>query len=299
MHGFDVPSYLLGLSSHESGSGSVITKTISGYGTNISDAPGWTLEDFSNAIQSRIEIETNGEDIETLFFTRYSKNPSGNVYKLFFGVVPSRTTEWYAEAELDLDEHTIEITGVWYRSSGDWNEWYWYSWTLSSVVNVSGGGGSIVLSGDTDPSALIGNDEDLYIKYMEMDPSFDHTYAIAATYRKVSGVWTAYTNPVGPAYGVRVYTDSSSGVYCQVGSVDGHGNFIPERDPAYYTRADANEQGGGVIVNGRVKISYYSSGWWILNTVIALTNGTNNYAAGARVTDWKSQIDVTLWEVST
>lgn len=67
---------------------------------------------------------------------------------------------------------------------------------ILGVIGTYEGSGQagIVLSGTSDPSALIGNNEDLYVKYFQ-SLNTDYLYGIDKIYRKVNGSWVEYTHP--------------------------------------------------------------------------------------------------------
>lgn len=162
-----------------------------------------------------------------------------------------------------------------------------YDGLSSVVVNVSGGGSGVVLSGTTAPTAAIGNNEDLYVKYSG-NPDWNYTYRIDAIYRKVNGTWEDYVEPYDPHISVHVWTQSTGGsnaaMYVQKASYDPTtGDYSPVGDTALvlYTavRYDAYD------LFGIATLSYPGS--WNIKASGNITDGTNTYAAGDIVRQWQ------------
>lgn len=85
-----------------------------------------------------------------------------------------------------LIEKTINQNGV-YDPSNDEADGY-----SLVTVNVSGGNGP-VYSGIETPNNSLGENEDLYVRYEEVDLNFK--YVIRQLYRKLNGVWVPYISP--------------------------------------------------------------------------------------------------------
>ena len=179
-----------------------------------------------------------------------------------------------------------------------------YDTTLKNevVVNVSGGGGSgVVLSGTTTPTSAMGNDEDLYVKYGVMSvPPYDYTYKIDSIYRKVSGSWVAYTEPLLPTRGCHIWTKSTGGndaaMYVQDGYWDVNDNqFVATAEVVSILYRTV--QGGNTHnCNGIATLGYPSN--WQVYATDTITDGTNTYTSGNQVKSWayNASVDFYIWK---
>lgn len=166
-----------------------------------------------------------------------------------------------------------------------------------------GGGSGIVLSGTYTPTASLGNDEDLYIQYAEYEkPPFDYHYGIAATYRKVGGVWVDYTTPTLPTVGVRVWTKSTgsndASLWVQQGYFDMEAQqFVTIDEAVSYEYHDAMS---GINLYDLAVLRYGALNWSI-DASVGLTDGTNTYSAGTTIHTWSysANYDVTVWKPIT
>ena len=156
------------------------------------------------------------------------------------------------------------------------------------VVNVSGGGSGVVLSGTTAPTVNIGNNEDLYVQYSEHQ-GWNYTYRIDTIYRKVNGAWETYIEPDDPNLSVHVWTQSTGGsnaaMYVQKASYDPNtGTYTPVGDAVIVIYTSV--QGSNTYdLFGLATLGYPSS--WIIRASGAITDGTSTYASGATVATWQ------------
>ncbi len=158
------------------------------------------------------------------------------------------------------------------------------------VVSVSGGGGGApIYSGTSAPSSSLGNDEDLYVQYEVESAQFDHTYKITNTFRKVSGSWTAYTEPEPPTKGVHIWTKSMGGndaaMYVQKGYWDvDNDTFVAtgETVSVIYTSVQSSNTFDcyGLCTLG------YPSKWYVYATD-SVTDGTSTFSNGDLVKTWR------------
>ena len=168
----------------------------------------------------------------------------------------------------------------------------------SVTVNVAGGGGSgPILSGTTEPTSAIGNNEDIYIKYSEMAALYDHSIKIDAQYRKVNGVWVNYTEPEAPTKGVHIWTKSTGGndaaMYVQDGYWDVDNEiFVTTGDvvSVIYTIVQSSNT---YNCNGVATLGYPSN--WIVRATDNVTDGTNNFVSGDVVNTWRYNVSVDFY----
>lgn len=168
------------------------------------------------------------------------------------------------------------------------------------VVNVSGGGSSVVLSGTETPSNAIGEDENLYVKYVIEPSTFDYSIGIDSIYRKVNGVWVDYTEPAPPTKGVHIWTKSTGGydaaMYVQNGYWDVDNNeFVAtgEIESVIYTSV----QSSTYDCYGIATLGYGNS--WAVDATDNVTDGTKQCSSGDRVRTWQysTSVDFYVWKI--
>lgn len=176
------------------------------------------------------------------------------------------------------------------------------SYVMGKPAGDSGGGGGVVLSGTSTPSASIGNNEDLYIQYEICSPLYDHTYKIVGQFRKVEGSWVAYTKPSLLTAGIRVWTESTGGfdaaVWVQLGYWDTtNQQFVTMAEAVKYVY---NTVTGGINLYDLAMLSYGGT-QWTLTASVTLTNGTSVYLPGHVVEVWaySTSIDLMVWKPET
>lgn len=177
-----------------------------------------------------------------------------------------------------------------------------YDTTLKNqvIVNVSGGGGSgVILSGTESPTSVIGENENLYVKYVVEPSTFDHSIGIDSIYRKVNGVWVDYTEPSLPTKGVHIWTKSTGGydaaMYVQNGYWDVDNNqFVAtgEIESVIYTSVQTTTYD----CNGIATLQY--AGSWVNKATTNVTDGTNQYASGQTIKTWTygATVDFYVWK---
>lgn len=179
-----------------------------------------------------------------------------------------------------------------------------YDTTLKNqvTVNVSGGGGSgVILSGTETPTSAIGENENLYVKYVVEPSTYDHSIGIDSIYRKVNGAWVDYTEPSLPTKGVHIWTKSTGGydaaMYVQDGYWDVDNNqFVVtgEIDSVIYTSVQLSTYD----CNG-IATLIYSNGWLVRATTDVTTNGSDHYSNGQEVKGWQynTSVDFYVWKI--
>lgn len=171
-----------------------------------------------------------------------------------------------------------------------------YDGMSSVVVNVSGGGSGVVLSGTTAPTANIGNNEDLYVQYSEHQ-GWNYTYRIDAIYRKVNGAWETYIEPVDPNMAVHVWTQSTGGsdaaMYVQKASYNPDtGNYTPVGDAVVviYTSVRGTET---YDLFGLATLGYPQN--WVIKATGSITDGAQTYADGDTVATWVYNVTTDIY----
>lgn len=170
------------------------------------------------------------------------------------------------------------------------------------TVSVSGGssGEGPIYYGTSVPDASIGINEDLYIQYEAKSIKYNHTYKIAAQYRKVNGSWTQYSDPIPPTHGVHIWTKSIGGndaaMYIQEGYWDSNNNVfvsIGEIESILYTTV--RNWNSARDCYGLALLAYPD--YWRVKASTTLTDGTSVYQADQEVANWgfTTYKDLYLW----
>lgn len=171
-----------------------------------------------------------------------------------------------------------------------------YDGLSSVVVNVSGGGSGVVLSGTTAPTSSIGNNEDLYVQY-SVHAEWDYLYRIDALYRKVNGAWVDYVEPTDPNMAVHVWTQSTSGsnaaMYVQQLNYDPTtGNYTPVGDAVIVVYTEV--RGSATFNLFNLATLGYPNDWAIIATG-NITDGTNTYSSGDTVATWRYSVSKDIY----
>lgn len=175
-----------------------------------------------------------------------------------------------------------------------------------AVQGGGGGGEGPIYYGTSAPASSLGSDEDLYIQYEAKPLQFDHMYGIVAQYRKVSGVWTQYTEPILPTKGVHIWTKSTGGfdaaMYVQNGYWDlNNYSFVASDEAESVKYTSVNSWANAKNCNDIALLAYPGGTNWHIKASVTVTDGTNTYQPDDEVSVWgySQEKDIYLWKPIT